>query len=198
MIIFDLDIQDKLLSPVMNVEEVSVILMMDFHLIYLLLFLPAFSSKSHLKSHKKSHKPSVLIACQLCPKKVVDIRKHMKWHTGYTNRCEFRLEDNTECGLLFRSKSRLNEHIDIAHKNLRKWLCKYCESAFARSNQLNIHIRAVHLKFQVDCIVPGCKTKFTSKKSLAAHIKIVHRNLTKEERNEILEKARKIPLPKIE
>jgi hypothetical protein len=124
--------------------------------------------------------------------------RHMRLHTGYTNRCDFRLDDDTECGKTFRNKSRLNEHIDITHKGEKKWICKYCEASFCRSNQLNNHIRGTHLGFKANCVVPGCHGIFTAKKSLAAHLRMVHKNIDEDEFKMYNEMIRKIPLPKIE
>ncbi len=159
----------------------------------------AFFSSSRLNNHmKKQHEPQVLKTCDVCSKQVVDLARHMLLHTGYKFRCDFRLDDDTVCGRIFRSSTRLNEHVDISHKNFRKWVCKYCDHAFARSGQMNTHIRAIHLNFKAGCVVPGCSANFSAKKSMSAHLKMVHKNLTENEYKIYSAKIRAIPLPKVE
>jgi hypothetical protein len=63
---------------------------------------------------------------------------------------------------------------------------------------MHIHIRAVHLDFKVNCVVPGCHAIFTAKKSLHAHLKMVHKNLNEGDLKMYSEIVRKIPQPKIE
>jgi uncharacterized C2H2 Zn-finger protein len=167
--------------------------------LYLVRILPAFFSKCRLINHrKKKHEPQVLETCEVCSKQFVDLKRHQLTHTGFKHRCELRSEDDTECGKLFRNKSRLEEHINVSHRNFKKWICKYCEAPFSRTNQMYIHIRAVHLDFKVNCVVPGCGSIFSAKRSLSNHLKMVHKNLNEGDLRMYSDIVRQIPQPKVE
>ncbi len=54
-----------------------------------------------------------------------------------------------------------------------------------------------HLNVRMDCVVKGCKTKFRTVRAMCGHIKVVHRELSKEEKKKYVLAAKEIPLPDV-
>jgi hypothetical protein len=123
--------------------------------------------------------------------------QHMLQHTGFKHKCTFVLEDGNVCGKLYRAPYALKHHINVDHKNILPFSCDRCGKEFTKRLSWREHILADHLNLQLDCLIAGCRTKFRTVRALVGHLRVVHRELTVEEKVKYVKQARKIPLPKI-
>ena len=76
-----------------------------------------------------------------------------------------------KCEDVYRSRSRLNKHMKLAHKEV-SYDCNQCESTFTGQRSLDTHKKSIHNggKYQCD----QCDSQFTEKGSLKKHIKPIH------------------------
>jgi hypothetical protein len=137
--------------------------------------------------------------CKVCGKVVKGLKSHMKInHNDRMFNCTYELEDGTICPKSYARKNILRRHITLIHQNIMPHSCSRCSKAFTSKKMLKEHILAEHFNLQLDCLIAGCRTTFRTVRALCGHIKVVHRELSKEEKIEYVKKAKKVPLPKVE
>jgi uncharacterized protein YlaI len=117
--------------------------------------------------------------CSMCKcNKLLSLFK-VKLNTGLTLKTCISCNEKFECNICkskFRSKPKLQLHINSVHLDIRNFQCDDCESKFHTNGHLQEHINSVHLdlrKFQCD----DCESKFSLKSTLQKHINSVHLDL---------------------
>lgn len=188
-----------------------------------------FSTPDVLRSHKrKAHQPALIqYWCSVCLSKdkgqtkgeacfrtYADLQRHTS--ANHPPVCE-------DCSKTFRTNDELKDHLAIYHSNLsvedrRVFLCQEpgCESSFTKMNNLNSHVRRVHMKVKFECGkvdlrrskglehwdgAHACGKPFTSKVSLENHVRKQHAapssdemNLTKRKRKAAARRDSKVSL----
>ena len=92
----------------------------------------SLSLKSHIKAVHKKEKENI---CETCGKPFFSksgLRMHMAVHFGNQMPCD-------QCGKCYRDKTRLNEHIKIAHEGRRDYPCAHCGKAFQTRKYQKMH-----------------------------------------------------------
>lgn len=78
-----------------------------------------------------------------------------------------------QCNKSFSRKDNLNTHIKSVHLKEKKYHCDQCDKSFGQKSKLNVHIKTVHLK-QKEFNCKYCDKSFGQKCNLKVHIKTVH------------------------
>lgn len=165
--------------------------------------IPAFSSKTGIRNHiLRVHSDKMPVEkCKICSKifKQKDMWSHVITHNqDHKHKCSFVLPDGTICPSKYRSAGQLQKHVNVIHRNIRFFKCNRCVKEYKSRTLLEEHILADHVKLRLNCVVKGCRTKFRYLRAMCGHIKVVHRELSQEEKEAYLKEAKKIPLPKVE
>ncbi len=159
-------------------------------------FISVFAHKFLLLPHIKNvHMDLKRETCNICGRSVKGLKKHMSKHYDRKFKCTYELEDGTICPKGYPVKSLLDRHFKLIHQNIMPHSCSRCKKAYKSKSSLKEHILADHLNLQLDCLIAGCRTKFRTVRALCGHIKVVHRELSKEEKIEYVKKAKKAQLP---
>ncbi|XP_065082096.1 zinc finger protein 714-like [Ochlerotatus camptorhynchus] len=127
------------------------------------------SSKTYLKSHMARHLNKFEHVCPYCQKghnAKSDLRNHIAWN--HTNERKYPCEI---CGLIFRRKPILDEHI-LTHSDTLNYACTICGKKFRRNQNLKKHIKVVHDMVRLQCSY--CPNTFQTTYKLKDHIESVH------------------------
>ena len=78
-----------------------------------------------------------------------------------------------QCPLAFARSNNLASHIRAVHEKRKDHICPQCAAAFGRTSHLSKHIRTVHEK-RKDHTCTQCAAAFGEAGSLAKHVRTVH------------------------
>ncbi|XP_053687087.1 zinc finger protein 43-like [Sabethes cyaneus] len=129
-----------------------------------------FMSNASLTTHRERHQNLLQYGCSFCGKKhntKQDLRLHInnRHNAAHFYSCE-------TCGLQFKRKSVLNDHV-LIHSNRRDYKCDKCDKAFVRPATLKLHRQTVHDKVRFTCEL--CDESYVRKLKLQDHMEYVHR-----------------------
>lgn len=116
-----------------------------------------------------AHHPGGLVECLICGKTMPDrhnIYSHIASHRGEAEKmmiCEL-------CGKTFKTMTSLKHHM-LCHEDTREFLCNECGMAFKRRHHLREHIDVRHLNKErcYVCPEPNCGKAFARKRNLRKH-----------------------------
>ncbi|XP_064477457.1 oocyte zinc finger protein XlCOF6-like [Ornithodoros turicata] len=112
-----------------------------------------------------------LLACDVCDKKFAHkfaLDAHMPTHFEYRDfRCEM-------CGMAFKRKHTLKEHINAVHCSDKKFQCSVCGEMFAVKRYLDAHCKTKHEDSTQVFSCNECPKEFKSERGLSAHRKTCH------------------------
>ncbi|XP_055531240.1 uncharacterized protein LOC129722054 [Wyeomyia smithii] len=128
-----------------------------------------FPTGKSLTLHKERHLNLMNHYCTFCGKghnTKQDLRIHInnKHNASHVFPCE-------TCGLQFKRKSILNDHM-LIHTNRRDHKCDKCDKDFMLISALRKHIRTVHDRVRFAC--EHCDESYCRRKKLRDHIEYVH------------------------
>jgi len=125
-----------------------------------------FDNKCGFLVHEKTHAGQAL-ECYVCAKTYSDrysLRYHLRTHgIGEQIRCEL-------CGKHFTKQSRLQSHIDLFHKDIRKFECSQCDKTFKTKIHLENHLLQHSGERPYKC--ETCGDRFRHKLSLVTHMRV--------------------------
>ena len=83
-----------------------------------------------------------------------------------------------QCGKVLSSRYNLNDHIDVVHKGIKKFSCKFCELKFGYESVLRVHVRGVHKDIEsLDYKCKKCDMAFNEFSELKKHRKSAHETI---------------------
>ncbi|XP_053688247.1 zinc finger and BTB domain-containing protein 14-like [Sabethes cyaneus] len=128
-----------------------------------------FPTPKALTMHKERHLNLMNHYCSFCGKghnTKNDLRIHINNRHNATHffSCE-------TCGLQFKRKSVLNDHV-IIHTNKKDFKCDKCDKEFMLLSALKKHCKTVHDKVRYACEL--CDESYCRRKKLKDHIEYVH------------------------
>ncbi|XP_063634676.1 zinc finger protein 883-like isoform X1 [Cydia splendana] len=156
-----------------------------------------FSFLSALRRHQKQHERKGSVRCCDCGGCFRDdilLKRHMKYaHKGNYSCPECAATFSSEQALRTHSKTHQPEserrlrcafagckkrfnfphhlkHHELTHTNAKQHFCYVCEKGFIQSHHLKTHLKSHHPENRLYCIIPDCKSKFTSKHALKKHM----------------------------
>ena len=151
--------------------------------------------KEHLKAHqegKKFYKIQEVeqtteniqeqkeFSCKFCDagfNSLDNFQNHVKkLHPTKNFSCEV-------CADLFTTKKLLKRHKNVVHNKVHK--CDKCEEVFDDLKHLNIHVKSIHLNYELECVI--CKDMFKSIYILNKHMRNRHPSKKKQFQCEICE-----------
>ncbi|KAL0841888.1 hypothetical protein ABMA28_014124 [Loxostege sticticalis] len=115
-----------------------------------------FKDKSLIKKHIRNGECTVIISCELCSEKFVNIQEFndhaLAVHAGSfdqgsdnQNKCvDGRPTDCPICGKKNSSYPNLVKHLKIIHSEEKPHYCQHCDSKFEQATDLNKHIYMEH------------------------------------------------------
>lgn len=117
--------------------------------------------ESHMLYHKNKQKERDRVTCELCGKRVYDMKAHMKSHKA--DREVFPCD---QCDKKYLSRIFLNNHQSSVHLNVR-YQCEFCDKSFRTKtyyiDHLETHERAIECS--------KCSSTFTNKVSYRRHLR---------------------------
>ncbi|XP_050548905.1 zinc finger protein ZFP2-like isoform X2 [Daktulosphaira vitifoliae] len=124
-----------------------------------------FAAKETLNRHIKTHTALKPHSCSFCGKTFIQIsqlRAHLFHHTGENGfTCD-------TCGKSFNRRSRLTLHIRYVHEGAEPFMCKVCNKALLRKEDVQRH-HIVHSGIKAHAC-PICEKRFAMKSSLKIHL----------------------------
>ncbi|XP_065082090.1 GDNF-inducible zinc finger protein 1-like [Ochlerotatus camptorhynchus] len=129
----------------------------------------SFEQKFALETHRKRHESVRQFKCDYCPMEYYT-RPEMLLHIKQVHLNAFEVKC-PECGLSFKTKSTLNQHIKT-HTNQRTHTCSVCGYGFKSYTHLNRHIKSVHQDVRYKC--DHCEISYGRKDKLRMHMEKVH------------------------
>ncbi|XP_058833463.1 zinc finger protein 3-like [Topomyia yanbarensis] len=129
----------------------------------------SFEQKFALETHRKRHENIRQFKCEYCPMEYYT-RPEMLLHVKQVHLNAF-LVKCTDCGLSFKTKSTLNQHVKT-HTNQRTHTCSVCGYGFKSYTHLNRHIKSVHQDVRYNC--DHCEISYGRKDKLRMHMEKVH------------------------
>lgn len=129
----------------------------------------SFEQKFALETHRKRHDSVRQFKCDYCPMEYYT-RPEMLLHIKQVHLNAFEVKC-PECGLSFKTKSTLNQHIKT-HTNQRTHTCSVCGYGFKSYTHLNRHIKSVHQDVRFKC--DHCEISYGRKDKLRMHMEKVH------------------------
>lgn len=145
----------------------------------------SFETKSSLRSHKGQHAKHLRASNNLNPVSTDDVVCEecsnvipLKNYSGHLYACHkktVKLIKCQHCKRFRRGKILLERHLNSTHKLLRQCLtCNICETVFSSTNDLNNHVRKMHLPNEDDddldtlkCVL--CPVKVHTKRDFEYH-----------------------------
>ena len=76
----------------------------------------------------------------------------------------------TICGRQL-SRNSIRNHVKLHNENREKYDCPLCDKIYARKDNLQMHMMAVHEGKKFQCTYEFCKREFSNKKILKEHIR---------------------------
>lgn len=122
--------------------------------------------------------------CENCGKSINSayMKRHHRIHHGDLKyKCDFCDKKFTQ---MFLKTAHEKNHGDA------NVICVYCGARFTEVKNMKRHISSRHQKTKFNCRVEGCSSVLSSKENYRSHIKTVHRNLSKDELEELLKQVR--------
>ena len=143
--------------------------------------LPKKSKKKAKNITKKEKKGDSEKSNSDLPKKSKKKDKNIGTYDEKDTKCQ-------DCGKILSSLSNLKTHIKAVHEDegQRPHQCYICGKSYKWSENLNYHMDYTHLKKTLQC--PQCEKSFSTKQTVARHIKVVHEGIPVE-KNHICDKC---------
>ncbi|ODM92884.1 putative zinc finger protein [Orchesella cincta] len=105
-----------------------------------------FSIQANLKSHTRVHSRDKRFSCNICGKQYSSpaaYKAHCQCHTGQTMPYPC-----AECQLSFYTSWKQKAHVDLVHRNIRRYSCSLCGERFQsntnRDRHLKTHLNEIH------------------------------------------------------
>ena len=149
---------------------------------------PEYVTQSKLRVDKRSLEANVeeepeakkvkLIAsvvCEVCGKsvKIDGLQKHMKVvHDDYVITDNHLCKNCEQCGETFNEPLDFENHLHLCLKDLKEFVCKFCDTKWVSHLSLELHLASEHKKLMTACDICGHTSK--TKNSLFLHKKRVH------------------------
>ncbi len=141
-----------------------------------------FKSRRERQKHADYFRgsPHEDIKCNLCDERfftVQAVKSHM--HTEHKEE----VEDESEfpcwyCDNVFQTGSKLKQHVEWVHAQVKKHVCPTCGHVFLKKHLLDVHVTTVHERLKPHkCNI--CDKTFGEKSSLRKHVAMVHQRLRK-------------------
>ena len=148
-------------------------------------------------SHQETMAPKRKL-CDVCNKTFVDLKIHMRKHTGER---PFRCTES-ECDKAFATSSQLRDHMNVHsglkpykcrycplaftqggnrirherdHTGEKPFQCRYCEEAFSHPHLFELHERKHTKERPYVCSYDGCGRTFSQSCNMHSHIREVHK-----------------------
>ena len=110
--------------------------------------------------------------CPICAKSVVYLNGHMRdVHSDKPDG----IFPCSECGKIYVSKKKLNDHCITAHREDPK-MCTVCSTVFKNGHALRGHMRTIH-EDKTEHTCPICFKTFETKMKMYGHNRIVHQRI---------------------
>ena len=120
------------------------------------------------KHNKEAHtviKHHELQQCELCKKRIGNMKEHMKCHSAV----EAGAFQCNECGHKSANYNNLRMHLRV-HSDAKMFKCKECEKSFKWQSSLSHHEVAAHSKVAPLFLCEECSHPFKGKSNLAKHM----------------------------
>jgi len=126
--------------------------------------------QGYVKRHiQEIHMNINTISCPVCmysTNKRPNLQKHIKAvHLNVKEKCE-------QCGKQV-NLGGLATHVKTVHLKIKKYKCSHCTYSAATAQNINAHVKMVHLKEKESCKL--CSAKLANKETLKRHLRLVHK-----------------------
>lgn len=123
----------------------------------------------HMKTHESDG--TKRYKCQVC-------NSEYSTHTGLKNHLMRHAKSKPDvkcemCDKMFYTKSEARSHLTSYH-NGKKCPCPHCDKIFIGQDNLNVHIKFVHQKFDMKVPCEFCGKTYPTKHSMTKHVKFMH------------------------
>ena len=95
------------------------------------------------------------------------------WSMAMSENDSQRIFKCRECGLVFKYRRGLWQHVKGKHKGFI-YACTHCDYSSAQQGALNKHFESIHMGIKFSCDQPDCDYMASSKGSLWTHKKAMH------------------------
>lgn len=120
----------------------------------------------HLQEVHMRINPKSCPICGYCTSKRSNLNTHIKsQHLDMKEVCD-------KCNKKF-PVGALASHTKRVHMKIKKQKCTYCTHSTVTAQEMNVHVKMVHLKVKLNC--DRCPAKLANKQSLERHLKFVHK-----------------------
>ena len=132
-------------------------------------------TKGNLGRHMETHQAERQrpYACALCEFRTVCqsvLNRHIQARHAPERTRDF---ECPLCPAKFFTEADARKHTQ-AHLNEKRFKCNHCDFRANNSGNLRTHVRAVHVKIQLECPAAECNFRTTSPASLKNHYRTVH------------------------
>ena len=129
----------------------------------------AVSNKQRNKSTEEHQK----YQCDLCHHKIYGSREGLKNHKKIVHNGE--RYSCIKCPKVYTRLFLLKTHVQNAHEETKKNVCKTCQKSFLFPKNLVVHVQAVHEGIRYTC--DNCGKSFSNEANLKRHDNVEHKGI---------------------